>query len=173
MKHVLLLLASLALTACGAIDVNDYSATQPRLDLKAFFSGELRAYGMLQDRSGRMTRRFTATIQGSWQGENGTLEETFEFDDGERQDRTWKLVHEGGGRYRGTAGDVIGTAQGNVSGSVFHWQYALDVPWRESSIAVNLDDWLYLVDERHLINRTTLTKFGFRVGELTLVIEKL
>jgi hypothetical protein len=38
---------------------------------------------------------------------------------------------------------------------------------------VSLDDWLYLVDERHLLNRTTLTKFGFRVGELTLVIEKL
>lgn len=172
MKRLLLILASLALTACGAIDVNDYSVTQPRLDLKEFFSGELRAYGMLQDRSGRMTRRFTASILASWEGETGTLEETFTFDDGERQDRIWRLVHEGEGRYRGTADDVIGTAHGKVIGSVFHWQYTLDVPWRKSSIAVNLDDWLFLVDERHLINRTTLTKFGFRVGELTLVIEK-
>ena len=173
MKNFLLVLASLAITACGAIDVNDYSATQPRLELSEFFTGELRAYGMLQDRSGRMTRRFTATLHGSWQGENGTLEETFTFDDGEQQDRTWQLVHEGGGRYRGTAGDVIGTAYGSTSGSVFHWEYTLDVPWRDSTIAVRLDDWLYLVDERHLINRTTLTKFGFKVGELTLVIEKL
>jgi len=38
---------------------------------------------------------------------------------------------------------------------------------------LNLDDWLYLVEENHLINRTQLRKFGFRVAELTLVIEKV
>jgi hypothetical protein len=67
---------------------------------------------------------------------------------------------------------VVGEASGAAAGSVFSWQYQLDVPWRDDSIVVNLDDWLYLVDEAHLLNRTTLSKFGFRVGELTLVIEK-
>ncbi|MGV3593481.1 MAG: DUF3833 domain-containing protein [Gammaproteobacteria bacterium] len=166
------MVASVLLTGCGATSVEDYAATQPALDLRSFFDGELVAHGMLQDRGGRMTRRFTATLQGSWNGENGTLVEHFVFDDGEEQDRTWTLQHLGNGRYSGTAGDVLGTASGASAGSVFQWRYQLDVPWRDGSIAVTLDDWLYLVDERHLINRTELTKFGFRLGELTLVISK-
>lgn len=160
------------LSGCNAIDVQDYASSTPPLDLKQFLNGDLRAYGMLQDRSGRMTRRFTATLQGSWQGETGTLVEHFSFDDGSEQDRTWTLQHLGAGRYRGSAGDVVGDANGATAGAVFSWQYQLDVPWRDGSIVVNLDDWLYLVDEGHLLNRTTLSKFGFRVGELTLVIEK-
>lgn len=173
MKLLLPLFFTLLLTACGSVTVGDYSATAPALDLREFLNGELRAYGMLQDRSGRMTRRFTATLEGTWTGETGVLAEVFHFDDGEVQERTWHLRHDGQGKYTGTAGDVVGTARGSIGGSVFHWQYQLDVPWRDDSITVNLDDWLYLVDERHLLNRTTLTKFGFRVGELTLVIEKL
>ena len=158
---------------CSSMDVGDYATTEPALDLRRFFDGELRAYGMLQDRSGRMTRRFTATLSGRWNGDIGMLEEHFSFDDGEEQDRTWTLQHLGDGHYRGIAGDVIGTAEGRSSGSVFSWHYQLDVPWGDGSIAVNLDDWLYLIDNEHLLNRTVLRKFGFRVGELTLVIEKI
>lgn len=173
LKALLLSTLTLLLGACGSVPVSDYAGTTPELDLRRFLDGELRAYGMLQDRSGRMTRRFTATLQGSWNGEEGVLAEVFHFDDGEVQERTWRLRHEGNGRYTGTAGDVVGSAAGALSGAVFHWEYQLDVPWRDDSIVVSLDDWLYLVDEKHLLNRTTLTKFGFRVGELTLVIEKL
>jgi len=76
------------LCGCSSVEVSDYTTTQPGLDLRQFLNGDLRAYGMLQDRSGRMTRRFTATLNGSWNGENGTLVEHFIFDDGEEQDRT-------------------------------------------------------------------------------------
>jgi hypothetical protein len=160
------------LSACSGTNIDSYITTQPPLDLRAFLQGDLVAYGMLQDRSGRMTRRFVATLNGSWVGDTGTLIEQFRFDDGEIQDRTWIITHLGDGRYTGTAGDVVGEAEGKIAGSVFQWQYQLDVPWNDGTIVVNLDDWLYLVDERHVINRTKLTKFGFKVGELTLVIEK-
>jgi hypothetical protein len=167
----LLLSCLLLLSACSA-NVNQYANTEPALDLRSFLDGELKAYGMLQDRSGRMTRRFVADMQGSWVGDTGTLVEQFRFDDGEVQQRIWTLTHLGNGRYTGTAGDVVGSAAGNIAGSVFQWQYRLEVPWREGSIEVSLDDWLYLIDERHLLNKTRLSKFGFKVGELTLVIEK-
>jgi hypothetical protein len=173
MKQVLFTLLIFLVAGCSTQRVEDYAATNPSLDLRTFLNGELRAYGMLQNRSGKMTRRFTAELQGSWSGERGVLEEKFEFDDGEIQYRTWQLQHDGNGHYSGTAGDVFGTAAGDARGSVFNWQYALEVPYSDDTITVNLDDWLYLVDERHLLNRTTLTKFGFRVGELTLLIEKL
>lgn len=161
------------LLSCSSQQIDDYSETLPALDLKTFFDGELRAYGMLQNRGGEMTRRFTATIDASWQGNEGILEEEFAFDDGEIQYRTWHLTDHGDGRYSGTAGDVIGTAGGSIVGAVFQWQYQLEVPYNDGSITVALDDWLYLIDDNHLINRTQLSKFGFRVGELTLLIEKL
>ena len=162
----------LLLSACSGTNIDTYSSTQPALDLRTFLQGDLMAYGMLQDRSGRMTRRFVATLQASWVGETGTLVEQFHFDDGEVQALTWIITHLGNGQYSGTAGDVVGEARGKIAGSVFQWQYQLNVPWNDGAIVVNLDDWLYLIDDRHLINKTTLTKFGFRVGELTLVIEK-
>lgn len=161
------------LLSCSSQQLDDYAATLPALDLKTFFDGELRAYGMLQNRGGEMTRRFTAMINASWQGNAGILEEEFVFDDGEIQYRTWHLTDHGDGRYSGTAEDVIGTAGGSIVGAVFQWQYQLEVPYNDGTIAVALDDWLYLIDDNHLINRTRLSKFGFKVGELTLLIEKL
>jgi len=164
---------SLLLFSCSSQSLDQYADTSPALDLKDFFNGELVAYGMLQNRSGVMTRRFTATIDASWEGDVGTLVEEFLFDDGEIQYRTWTLTALGNNNYQGVASDVVGEAEGSIVGSVFQWQYQLDVPCGDDTIVLNLDDWLYLIDENHLINKTKLTKFGFRVGELTLVIEKV
>jgi hypothetical protein len=173
LKGFFLLVFSTYLLACSSPSLDNYEGTSPSLDLKEFFNGELRAYGMLQNRSGVMTRRFTASIDASWDGDQGTLIEEFQFDDGEVEYRTWHLTDLGNQRYTGTAGDVIGDANGSIIGSVFQWQYVLDVPYKDSTIEVKLDDWLYLIDENHLINKTRLSKFGFKVGELTLLIEKL
>ena len=114
MRKLFLLLAFLV-AGCSRISIDEYAGSSPALDLKEFFDGELRAYGILQDRSGRVTRKFEATITAYWRGEEGTLEEHFVFDDGEQQDRTWTLVHLGDNRYTGQAGDVIGTASGRAS----------------------------------------------------------
>lgn len=172
MRTLFLFLAVLV-AGCSRVSIDDYAGASPALDLKEFFNGELVAYGILQNRSGQVTRKFEATITAYWRGEEGTLEEHFVFDDGEEQDRTWTLVHLGDNRYSGQAGDVVGMASGKVAGSAFNWRYRLDVPWNDGSIILNLDDWLYLVEENHLINRTALKKFGFTVAELTLVIEKV
>ena len=172
-KIVLIVGLSFLLNACQQVNIEDYQGSSPQLDLQTFFQGDLMAYGILQDRAGKVTRKFSASIEASWEGNTGTLEEHFLFDDGEQQARTWVLTDLGDGRITGTAGDVEGKASGRIVGSVFQWQYQLEVPYNDGTILVNLDDWLYLVDQNHLINKTELKKFGFRVGELTLVIEKI
>jgi hypothetical protein len=172
-NFIVVFFVSFLLFACSSQNLDQYSSTSPTLDLKEFFNGELVAYGMLQNRSGVLTRRFTATIDASWDGDKGTLVEEFLFDDGEIQYRTWALTDLGNNNYQGVAGDVLGEAEGSIVGSVFQWQYQLDVPYGDGTIVLSLDDWLYLIDDNHLINKTKLTKFGFKVGELTLVIEKV
>jgi len=160
------------MTACGSIDVSEYQDSEPKLDLKAFFNGELKAYGILQDRGGKVTRKFSADILASWEGNQGTLDETFYFDDGEEDKRIWKLDLDGSS-LSGTAGDVVGEANGELAGNALFWSYVLRIPYKESTLDIKIDDWLYLVTEDKLINKSVLKKFGFRVGELTLVIEKI
>ncbi len=152
--------------------VQDYQGQEPAFDVAEFFSGDLNAYGVVQNYSGEVTRRFQASIKGRWQGSQGVLDEHFVFDDGEEQWRCWRLRLDGD-RLTGEAGDVVGSAEGRVSGNTLNWQYVLKIQTDDGeSIHVYLDDWLYLVTEDHVINRTSMTKWGLPVGEVTLAIQK-
>ena len=37
---------------------------------------------------------------------------------------------------------------------------------------IQFDDWMFLVDEQVMINRAVMSKFGFRLGEVTLSFTK-
>ncbi|MGB0733931.1 MAG: DUF3833 domain-containing protein [Pontibacterium sp.] len=158
-------------SGCG-VSVEDYQGKAPSLQLDQYFNGQLKAYGMVEDYSGKVTRRFKAQIVGTWKGDQGVLDERFEFDDGEIQYRCWRL-EKSGDTYIGVAGDVVGQAKGKVSGNVLNWQYVLQVPVGERKFDIHLNDWLYLLDDKRLMNKADMTKWGVKVGEITLFIEKI
>lgn len=168
----LIITTLLLLVGCSSPTLDDYQQMQPQFTLETFFDGKLTAYGMVFNRSGKLTRRFTAQMDASWQGEQGIIDEWFEFDDGETSRRTWTLTRLANNQYEGTAGDVIGKAQGAVSGAAFYWRYQLLLPVGKKTYQVTLDDWMYLMDENRLFNRTEIIKFGVRVGEVVIFIEK-
>lgn len=145
---------------------------KPELHLDEFFQGDIVAHGMVLNRQGKVTRRFKADIDASWEGNLGTLDEVFYWDDGSEETRIWEIVKNGPNSYSGTAGDVVGTAEGITAGNALHWVYQLEVPFRDGEIKVTLDDWMYLLDENRLMNRTEMKKFGFRVGEIIIYMEK-
>lgn len=162
---------SIFLVGCSA-DLSDYRQSTPLFDIKTYFSGDVVAWGMLQDRQEKVLRRFCVNIVGSWQGNQGTLDETFFFDDGEQQKRIWRLEKLSNGRYQGTAGDVVGQASGRHEGFAFFWQYSLSVPIDGEEWQFTLDDWMYQLDETKLFNRTKMRKFGLTVAEITLFFDK-
>lgn len=166
-------LLTLVLSACSTATLDDYELTTPELDLDQFFNGKLVAYGVVFDRSGKMLRRFKADIDAHWEGKSGTINEQFVFDDGERSTRIWQLTKQGDNQYVGEAADVVGIAQGETSGSALFWRYDLDIEVDGETYQVTLDDWMYLFDEQRLFNKTEMTKFGIKVGEVILYIEKL
>lgn len=171
---ILLLIGALLFLLIGgcSIRVKEYRQEQPQLLLEEFFNGQLVAYGMVQNHSGKVIRRFKADIVGRWEGASGTLDERFEFSDGEVQTRCWRL-EKTGTHYRGTAEDIVGEAVGEVQGNALHWNYILRIPVGAKQMNIRLDDWLFLIDEHNLINRTQMKKFGLPVGSLTLHIRKL
>lgn len=161
-----------ALAGCAGPQVQDYAQERPRLDLREYLDGPLTAHGVFTDRSGKVLRRFTVQMTGRWQGDQGTLDEHFTYSDGSTQRRVWHLTHLGDGRYRGTADDVVGEALGQSAGNAFRWVYTLALPVDGRVWQVELDDWMYRIDEHTVINRSAMRKFGIHLGDVTLAFTR-
>ncbi|MFN3611519.1 DUF3833 domain-containing protein [Tepidimonas sp.] len=165
--------AALLLGGCASQQIESYAAERPALDLKTYFDGRLVAHGMFQDRSGQVVRRFVVEMTGTWQGNHGMLDERFTYSDGKTERRVWRLIDDGNGHYRGTADDVVGEASGQVRGNAFNWRYTLRLPVDGQVYEVQFDDWMYRIDERVVLNRAEMRKFGIRLGEVTLAFTRL
>lgn len=177
MKRRLVLLAAagaLALAGCAsAPSPADYAAEQPVLDLKRYFDGELVAHGIFTDRGGKVARRFVVQMTGRWNGNQGELDERFTYSDGKTERRVWRLTDLGNGRWEGRADDVVGVAQGVSAGNALNWRYTLALPVDGRVWEVQFDDWMYLVDDKVMLNKAVMSKFGIRLGEVTLSFTKL
>lgn len=171
-----LLLAAGVLAGCAGPQVSDYATEKPTLDLRQYFNGTLDAYGIFTDRSGKVVKRFTVVMTCTWQGppgqEVGVLDEAFTYSDGTKDRRVWTLKRQPDGRYTGTAGDVIGEASGQEKGNAFRWGYTLNLPVDGRNIEVQFDDWMYLMDDKVMLNKAVMSKFGIRLGEVTLSFVK-
>jgi hypothetical protein len=152
----------------GSPVVTEYAQEKPVLSLRAFLQGTLDAQGVFTDRSGRVVKRFSVVMRASWQGAQGVLEEDFLYSDGTKQRRVWHLTDLGQGRYSGRADDVVGEAIGQSAGNALNWRYTLALPVDGRIIHVQFDDWMYQLDERTLINKAEMSKWGVRLGEVTL-----
>ena len=150
----------------------DFKGTEPSIKIEEYFNGQVKAWGLLQNRSGKVTRQFKADMFGKFENSILTLEEDFYWTDGEKQKRTWKIQKVDENNYKGTAPDVVGNAKGFQYGSAFKFEYDLLIPFKSKNIKVSFDDWIFKQDEKVAINRATLTKFGFKVGELTVFFLK-
>ena len=156
------------LSACSTPKVQDYAKEAPVLELRDDFNGTLDAYGIFTDRSGNVVKRFTVVMNCSWEGNAGVLDEAFSYSDGSTQRRIWRLTRHANGRYTGQADDVVGSAEGQQSGNAFNWVYTLALPVDGRVIDVQFDDWMYLMNDKVMLNKAAMRKWGVDLGEVTL-----
>lgn len=164
--------ALIMLSSCAANNLEYYKDTTPRVDIKEYFNGPIKAWGIVQDWRGRVVRRFDITLVGEWNGDVGTLTEHFEYYDGEKQQRVWTIKKIADGSYEGTASDIIDKAIGKSEGSAVRWNYVMDLPVKDTTYHIRFDDWMWLMNDGVLINRSYLKKFGITVSELTIFMQK-
>ncbi|MES2900746.1 MAG: DUF3833 domain-containing protein [Pseudomonadota bacterium] len=157
---------------CSAPSIDQYADQQPALDVQRYFNGTLDAHGMFQDRSGSVVKRFVVVMRCTWNGDTGVLDEDFVYSDGTKQKRVWTLKKTGPGTFSATAADVVGTAQGTVKGNALRWQYVLALPVDGKVINMDMDDWMFLIDDKVMLNRTAMSKFGVNLGSVTLSFTK-
>jgi hypothetical protein len=163
----------LALAGCGtAPQVSDYANEKPVFDLKKYFNGVVDGWGIFTDRSGKVVKRFLVTINCTWTGDDGVLDEDFVYGDGTKQKRIWRMKKLADGRYEGRADDVVGVGNGQQSGNAFRWGYTLRLPVDGTTYQVQFDDWMYQMDDHVVINKATMSKLGFTLGELVVNFKK-
>ena len=172
MRFLLLFVLFILLSNCSEMKPEDYKNTKPIIKIEEYFQGNVKAWGMLQTRSGEVKRQFVADMKGNFDGKNLILDETFIWNDGEKQERRWTIKKVGENKYEGTAPDVVGIAKGVSYGSAFKFEYKLLIPYKNKKIKVRFDDWIFKQDDKTAINKAILTKFGFKVGELTVFFTK-
>lgn len=165
--------ATLLISGCATQNIQAYQNTTPTLDMHEFFSGKIDGWGMFQGRNGEVKKRFYVDINATHEGDNViVLDEKFSWADGSKSQRIWRLTEQSNGVWVGTAGDVIGEATGEVVGNTLHWNYVLALPVEDKTYQVDFDDWMYLINDDVMLNRSVMKKFGVELGSVTLSMHR-
>ena len=152
--------------------IEDFDNTSPQFVLEDYFIGKTKAWGMFEDRFGRIQRQFVVDITGSLEGDELTLREDFIYNDGETETRTWLLKRTSATTYEGTTENVVGIAKGTINGNAFNWVYDFNLAVGDSTWKVKFDDWMILQPDGVLLNKATVTRWGFKLGTVYISFSK-
>ena len=143
----------------------DYSAG-PAFDLRRHLNGPILCEGVIYGPTGRVTSRFIGDMQADWQGSTGVMTEKFRYDSGMQQDRVWTLNLGKDGQISAEAPDVLGQGTGQVTGSAAVLHYSIRLADSAGGHVLDVTDWMYLMENGTIMNRSQFSKFGIRLGEL-------
>jgi hypothetical protein len=144
------------------------AGTGPAFDPVAFFDGRTRSWGVNESRFGAPTERIETDSQG-WINEPHQLRMVHHltFQDGKIQERTWTLWRTGADRFEATANDMVGSAAGEADGRMFHWEWVLARSPGNALMNVPMNQWMYGLADGSAMIRTTVSKFGVILAEVT------
>lgn len=163
---VLAVLARSMFWSFRAQSPEDYAGTGPDFVLKEHLAGPIVSQGLIYGPTGRMTNSFVAQMRGEWDGDEGTLSETFTYSNGKTQERRWFLKIQSENRFTATADDIVGEAEGVISGATVRLRYKIVLPEDAGGHVLDATDWLYLTADGTIMNKSEMRKFGVKVAEL-------
>lgn len=144
----------------------DYAKAEPMFDIRERLNGPIVCEGIIFGPLGRVTSRFVAEFDASWQGNIGTIRERFEYDSGNVQNREWTFTLGNDGSIKAEAPDVIGTGIGQQMGSAVQLNYRIKLTDEAGGHVLDTTDWMYLTSNGNIMNRSQFRKFGIKVAEL-------
>lgn len=161
------------MTGFAAQRPDAYVTLGPAFDPRVHLNGPILCEGVIYGPFGRVTSRFVADIQGTWQGNSGTLREHFRYDSGAEQHREWRLTLGSDGMMQAEADDLIGAGRGTISGPAVQLLYNIRLPADAGGHVLNVTDWMYLTQNGTIINRSQFRKFGIKVAELVATMRQV
>ena len=144
----------------------DFSGKGPQFDPRTHLNGPILCEGVLYGPLGRVSSRFVARMHGTWDGNRATLTEAFTYDSGKTQDREWRLALSNDGTQRAEADDLDGPGHGRTEGPACEMHYRIRLPAEDGGHVLDVTDWMYLMPNGTILNRSQFRKWGFKVAEL-------
>lgn len=151
----------------------DMASLSPVFDLPLHLNGPILCEGVIFGPTGRVASRFVADMHGRWNGNVGILDEVFRYDSGTVQHRSWTLDLLPGNRIEATAPDVPGKGSGSFSGPGVVLRYRIRLAPEAGGHVLSVIDWMYLLENGTIINRSQFSKFGIVVAELVATLRKV
>ena len=152
---------------------SDFASNGPDFDMATHLNGKILCEGVIYGPLGRVSSRFVADMLGTWEGKTGTLAETFRYDNGVVQERCWTLRVDDTGRIRADAPDLVGTGTGTQQGPAVQMTYRIKLDASAGGHALDVIDWMYLMENGTIMNRSQFRKFGLPVAELIATLRKV
>lgn len=149
-----------------------YAQKQPDFDLRRHLNGPMLCEGLIYGPTGRVTSRFVADMNARWDGNVGVMSEEFRYDTGTRQSREWRLSLGNDGSIKAEADDLIGPGHGVQSGPSVRLDYKIQLPKEAGGHVLDVTDWMYLVENGTIMNRSQFRKFGIKVAELVATMRQ-
>ena len=152
----------------------DFAGRGPAFALEDFFAGEGKAWGLFQDRFANVRKQFVADTYGTWDAAAGklALRESFTYDDGSREERTWHITKLDDTHYRAETEDLVGPAEIQASGNAVNLRYRMQIPINGKPVALDFDDWMFRQGDDMVIDRAIVTKWGFQIGTLIISFQR-
>jgi hypothetical protein len=172
------LIGVLLVSSCSSNKIDYYKDKKPTMDFKSFFNGKLVARGVYFNLKEQAESRFIMNSEGILKGNKMTLNQDITYLDRNNEKKHFNAYAMFNDQYPNSfiykdemmVGEGVYEQQGNAT----HVSYDLKIEREDkSTIIVHCDDWLYLIDEKHAINKIKITKFGIHVGDIIMSIEKI
>lgn len=148
----------------------DYAGTEQAFDLRRHLNGPMLCEGVIFGPTGRVSSRFVADFHATWDGDKGRMTERFRYCTGDIQEREWRLTILDNGRVRAEADDLVGNGEGRQSGSGVQLSYRIRLPEASGGHVLDAVDWMYLIENGTIVNRSQFRKYGIKVAELVATI---
>ena len=162
-------------TGCSSLKPRDFAGAKSVFKPDEYFLGQVRSWGVTENRSGEPRSRFTTESIGTREASGDVkIEQTFHFDDGRTQRRVWQVHRIDEHRYEATANDVVGKARGEADGNAFRWEYTIAVKPGNGLSHVHLRQWMYLPEGTEtMFTRVEVRKFGVVLQRITESFRKV
>jgi hypothetical protein len=171
-RPLAILASALLLAGCTTLQPQDFAKSDTRFELDRFFTGHNRSWGVFENRDGAPRLTFTCDNVGARDAAGDvTLTQHFQFSNGTRQTRIWKIHRLDATHWQATANDMIGTAVGEGQGNAFRCEYNIQTDPKNSLSAVHIRQWMYQPEgTADLMTRLVITKLGVTIAEVSEVI---
>lgn len=173
LRFFVVFVAATSLSSCGSLKMFsskkvelplDYIDSSAKLNIRDFFNGEIEAFGIKQDESGKIINTMNIKINGKWDDTKGVIKQSFSYDDGTKDSRIWLITLDSNGNFEAVGHDVTNAAKGRQIGNAAQSNYSLMLSGKNGKEEFSFEDKMYLIDDKSMIIISTFKKQGLKIN---------